>query len=590
MAADARRFSLVASELRESLARVVRWISWLLLPIVLLSFFGQLRALGGWNQAVTDGTLNQALVGSVAALISLVPQGLVLLTSLALSLGAIRLARKNVLAQELAAVEGLARVDVVCFDKTGTLTDGKIEFDRASFFDESQTAKCHSALATFAADPNANATASALGAQFNTEALTPKRRLEFSSARKWSAFETETETWILGAPEFVFPNQPDKLHQAELAAATGQRVLALARTSNKLNNDELPAGIEPMALLHFTEQLRSDAQETLAFFAAQEVEIYVISGDSPNTVAHTASRAGLQDVGEPIDASAFREDPAGLLNAIRNGRVIGRVHPEQKKLIIEHLQSLGHVVAMIGDGVNDCLALKQADLGIAMGSGASATKAVANLVILDEKFSSIPLVLAEGRRVVANIERVSKLFLTKTVWALAISITFGVLLWSFPYLPRQLTALDAFAIGIPAFLLALLPNNSIHRPGFLKRALRSAIPAGIFTAAGLIALTMVIRSDSTWTLEQTHTATVLLLSITSLWVLALQSQPINIARGAIFVGMTTLCAALFVTPLIGGFFGLVSLTNPQLLLILGIGLAANLAISVTAKALNLTKS
>lgn len=194
MAADARRFSLVASELRESLARVVRWISWLLLPIVLLSFFGQLRALGGWNQAVTDGTLNQALVGSVAALISLVPQGLVLLTSLALSLGAIRLARKNVLAQELAAVEGLARVDVVCFDKTGTLTDGKIEFDRASFFDESQTAKCHSALATFAADPNANATASALGAQFSTGVLTPTTRLEFSSARKWSAFETETET------------------------------------------------------------------------------------------------------------------------------------------------------------------------------------------------------------------------------------------------------------------------------------------------------------------------------------------------------------------------------------------------------------
>jgi cation-transporting ATPase E len=495
-----------------------------------------------------------------------------------------------VLAQELAAVEGLARVDVVCFDKTGTLTDGKIEFDRASFFDESQTAKCHSALATFAADPNANATASALGAQFSTGVLTPTTRLEFSSARKWSAFETETETWILGAPEFVIQSQPDTLREAQLAAATGQRVLALARTSNKLNNDELPAGIEPMALLHFTEQLRSDAQETLAFFAAQEVEIYIISGDSPNTVAHTASRAGLQDVGEPIDASAFREDPAGLLNAIRNGRVIGRVHPEQKKLIIEHLQSLGHVVAMIGDGVNDCLALKQADLGIAMGSGASATKAVANLVILDEKFSSIPLVLAEGRRVVANIERVSKLFLTKTVWALAISITFGVLLWSFPYLPRQLTALDAFAIGIPAFLLALLPSQARHRPGFLNRALRSAIPAGIFTAAGLIALTMVIRSDSTWTLEQTHTATVLLLSITSLWVLALQSGPFNPTRGAIFVGMMALCAVLFTMPFVRAFFGLVSLTNPQLLLILGIGLAANLAISVTAKALNLTHS
>lgn len=582
MAADARRFSLVASELRESLARVVRWISWLLLPIVLLSFFGQLRALGGWNQAVTDGTLNQALVGSVAALISLVPQGLVLLTSLALSLGAIRLARKNVLAQELAAVEGLARVDVVCFDKTGTLTDGKIEFDRASFFDESQTAKCHSALATFAADPNANATASALGAQFNTEALTPKRRLEFSSARKWSAFETETETWILGAPEFVFPNQPDKLHQAELAAATGQRVLALARTSSKLNNDELPAGIEPMALLHFTEQLRSDAQETLAFFAAQEVEIYVISGDSPNTVAHTASRAGLQDVGESIDATAFREDPAGLLNAIRNGRVIGRVHPEQKKLIIEHLQSLGHVVAMIGDGVNDCLALKQADLGIAMGSGASATKAIANLVILDEKFSSIPLVLAEGRRVVANIERVSKLFLTKTVWALAISITFGVLLWSFPYLPRQLTALDAFAIGIPAFLLALLPSQARHRPGFLRRTLIFAIPAGLSAALALITLNLTTGSSANLNTDQAHTATMVLLSITSLWVLALQSSPFNKVRAAILLAMAALSAAVFTVPLSQDFFAFVSLDAPTLLLVLSIGFATNALVSISS--------
>jgi cation-transporting ATPase E len=582
MAADARRFSLVASELRESLAKVVRWISWLLLPIVLLSFFGQLRALGGWNQAVADGTLNQAVVGSVAALISLVPQGLVLLTSLALSLGAIRLARKNVLAQELAAVEGLARVDVVCFDKTGTLTDGKIEFDRAAFFDESQKANCHSALATFAADPNANATASALGAQFNTGALAPKSRLEFSSARKWSAFETETETWILGAPEFVIQSQPEKLHEAEIAAATGHRVLALARTSSKLINDELPEGIEPMALLHFTEQLRSDAQETLAFFAAQEVDIYVISGDSPNTVAHTATRAGLQDVGEPIDASAFRDDPAGLLNALSKGRVIGRVHPEQKKLLVEHLQSLGHVVAMIGDGVNDCLALKQADLGIAMGSGASATKAVANLVILDEKFSSIPLVLAEGRRVVANIERVSKLFLTKTVWALAISIAFGVLLWSFPYLPRQLTALDAFAIGIPAFLLALLPSQARHQPGFLRRTLVFVIPAGLSAAFALIALNLATQSNPTVTDAQAHTATILLLSITSLWVLALQSSPFTKIRAAILLSMLAIATAVFTVPLSQDFFGFQSLDSATLLLVLSIGFAANAVVAISA--------
>ena len=564
MAADARRFSLVASELRESLARVIRWISWLLLPIVLLSFIGQLQSLGGWNQAVSDGTLTSALVGSVASLISLVPQGLVLLTSLALSLGAIRLARKKVLVQELAAVEGLARVDIVCLDKTGTLTDGKIAFDRLKTLEPNQESSIAGALATFANDPNANATASALSTNFSKDALTPTRRIDFSSERKWSAFETETETWILGAPDFVISNHTEALKLASQAAATGQRVLVLARSASKITENTLPANLVPVALIHFTEQLRSDATDTLAFFATQGVKVLVISGDNPETVAQTATRAGLTDIGEPIDASKFREDIKGLLAALTNSKVVGRVHPEQKKQIVEHLQSLGHVVAMIGDGVNDCLALKQADLGIAMGSGASATKAVANLVILDEKFSTIPLVLAEGRRVVGNIERVARLFLTKTVWALAISVTFGALLWSFPYLPRQLTAMDAFAIGIPAFLLALLPNANRHQPGFLKRTLQFAIPAGVSSASGVVALSLLINQDASWTTEQSHTATMILLSIASLWVLALNSTPISMIRSAILLAMFLMCVAIFTLPFVADFFGFVPLESSKL--------------------------
>lgn len=587
MAADARRFSLVASELRESLARVIRWISWLLLPIVLLSFIGQLQSLGGWNQAVSDGTLTRALVGSVASLISLVPQGLVLLTSLALSLGAIRLARKKVLVQELAAVEGLARVDIVCFDKTGTLTDGKIAFDRVTTLEPAQERSISRALATFANDPNANPTASALSANFPKDDLTPTRRIDFSSERKWSAFETEKETWILGAPDFVISNHTEALKLASQAAATGQRVLVLARSASKSIENNLPANLVPVALIHFTEQLRSDATDTLAFFAAQGVKVLVISGDNPETVAQTATRAGLTDIGEPIDASKFREDSNGLLNALANSKVVGRVHPEQKKLIVEHLQSLGHVVAMIGDGVNDCLALKQADLGIAMGSGASATKAVANLVILDEKFSTIPLVLAEGRRVVGNVERVARLFLTKTVWALAISVTFGALLWSFPYLPRQLTAMDAFAIGIPAFLLALLPNANRHQPGFLKRTLQFAIPAGVSSAAGVVALSLLINQDASWTTEQSHTATMILLSIASLWVLALNSAPISMIRSAILVAMFAICVATFTLPFVTDFFGFVPLESSKLvplLLLAGIvNILTSIAVKLTAR-------
>lgn len=588
IASDARRFSLVASELRDSLNKVVRWISWILLPIVLLSFFGQLQDLGGWQQALTDGTMPQALVGAVASLISLVPQGLVLLTSMALSLGAIRLARKNVLAQELAAVEGLARVDVVCFDKTGTLTDGNIAFDRATELVENYDDAWRAALATFASDPNANATASALKSEFSGTALRADKVIDFSSERKWSAIESGDKTYILGAADFVLVDKPEALELARVAAETGERVLALAVSTSKVTGDTLPANLSPLALLHFTEQLRPDAKDTLAFFAKQGVGVFVISGDNPATVAHAAARVGMTDVGEPIDASLYRENPAGLVEALTRGRVVGRVHPNQKQQLIEALQSQGHVVAMIGDGVNDCLALKQADLGIAMGSGAAATKAVANLVFLDGKFSTIPLVLAEGRRVVANVERVSRLFLTKTVWAFAISLYFGALLWSYPYLPRQLTAMDSFAIGIPAFLLALLPNDSLYKSGFLKRAIRFVLPAGVFAAAGLIALTALIRTDSTWTGEQAHTATMILLSMTSLWVLALHSTPINPPRIAIFTGMLALCAALFTVPWVGGFFGFVVLPNSQLLLVLAIGFAVNACVSVASKLLKTT--
>ena len=589
IASDARRFSLVASELRDSLNKVVRWISWILLPIVLLSFYGQLQDLGGWQQALADGTMPQALVGAVASLISLVPQGLVLLTSMALSLGAVRLARKNVLAQELAAVEGLARVDVVCFDKTGTLTDGNIAFDRATELVQNHDDAWRAALAAFASDPNANATASALKSEFSGAALHADKVIDFSSERKWSAIESGDKTYILGAADFVLVGNPEALELARLAAETGERVLALAVSTRKIVGDTLTTNLSPLALLHFTEQLRPDAKDTLAFFAKQGVGVFVISGDNPATVAHAAARVGMTDVGEPIDASLFRDNPAGLVEALTRGRVVGRVHPNQKQQLIEALQSQGHVVAMIGDGVNDCLALKQADLGIAMGSGAAATKAVANLVFLDGKFSTIPLVLAEGRRVVANVERVSRLFLTKTVWAFTISLSFGALLWSYPYLPRQLTAMDAYAIGIPAFLLALLPNDSLYKSGFLKRAVRFVLPAGVLAAAGVIALTALIRNDNTWIDDDAHTATMILLSMTSLWVLALHSTPINPPRVAIFTGMLALCAALFTVPWVGGFFGFVPLATSHLLVILAIGFAVNACVTVASKLLKTSR-
>jgi cation-transporting ATPase E len=581
LAAEAKRFSLVTSELRASLDKLVRWISWALLPVMAISLNGQLQARGGFEQALADGSWVEAVVGTIASLISVVPQGLVLLVSMAFALGAIRLARKNVLVQELAAVEGLARVDVVCFDKTGTLTSGEIEFTKQTPLAE--RAGWQDALALFAADPDANATARALAAEFQADAPTGAiTRVPFDSARKWSALASgRGQTWVLGAPEFVLQGGHEAvLSAAAEAAATGERVLVLAHSAASLTGTELPANLEPIALLHFAEQIRPDAKQTLDFFATQGTQVLVISGDNPETVAAVAARAGLTEIGKPVDASEFGDDIRALMTALEGSKIIGRVSPHQKRDVVSALQAAGHVVAMTGDGVNDVLALKQADLGLAMGSGSAATKSVANLILLDGKFSTLPLVLAEGRRVVANVERVSRLFLTKTVWAFTLALVFGLMMWSYPYLPRQLTVMDAFAIGIPAFALALLPNADRYRPGFLQRALKFVIPSGLIIGVAIIALTAFMRAGS-FTLEQSHTATMVLLSITSLWVLAIHSAALRSIRGVIFAGMLALCITAFTVPALAEVIGFAQLEFAQLWPVLALAVAANALVSIT---------
>ena len=581
LAAEAKRFSLVASELRESLAKLIRWISWALLPVMLISLNGQFQARGGITQALADGSWVDAVVGTIASLISLVPQGLVLLTSMAFALGALRLARKNVLVQELAAVEGLARVDLVCFDKTGTLTTGEVEYTGHSMIHEQATWR--EALALFAADPDANATASALASEFSSDAAPSSlQRVPFDSARKWSSLSPGAgHTWVLGAPEFVLQAvHKDVLSRASEAAANGERVLILAHSIRPIDGEQLPDKLEPVAILHFAEQIRDDAAETLKFFAAQGTNVLVISGDNPATVAKVAERSGLTDIGVPVDATDFVNDIGGLLRELGDAKVIGRVTPHQKRDIVAALQTAGHVVAMTGDGVNDVLALKQADLGLAMGSGSAATKSVANLILLDGKFSTLPLVLAEGRRVVANVERVSRLFLTKTVWAFTLALGFGIAMWSYPYLPRQLTIMDAFAIGIPAFALALLPNADRYRPGFLTRALVFVIPSGLIIGGAIIGLTAFMQVAA-WSSTQSHTGTMVLLSITSLWVLVLHARPLRGIRVVILAGMLTLCIATFTIAPLAEVLGFTGLELDKLGWVLALAVAANALVSLT---------
>ncbi len=569
---EAKKFSLVASELRNAINKVIKWISYALLPFVIIAANGQMQAHGGWVQAITDGSWLEATVAAIASVIAFVPQGLVLITSITFAVAAMGLARKNVLLQELPAVEGLARVDVVCFDKTGTLTEGDIEFEAIELVGANSLG--HEAiLAYFGNDPDANATARCLAPAFSGhEKLKHTSSVPFTSAQKWSSFTFDgNKTWTLGAPEFVLEKGHTVLTRAAELAATGRRTLVLVHED------------QPIALVTFREKIRSDAAQTVAFFREQGVSIRIISGDNPQTVAAVARDAGVQFEGDAFDAQNLPEDISELAEIMEQYTVFGRVTPEQKRNMVAALQLKGHVVAMTGDGVNDALALKKADMGIAMGSGSPATKAVSNLVLLDGKFSNLPGVVAEGRKVIANIERVSKLFLTKTTWALTLALTFGLLAWKFPFLPRQLSGIDSFTIGLPAFALALLPNPQRYIPGFLKRALSFTIPAGIAVALSVIALQVVAANQGWDNSDASRTATMVTMSVTGLWVLSTLARPLNGIKFGIFVGMFAVGVAIFTVPLATGYFGFSSLTWAQLAIAGGIGVAGGSLIELAAR-------
>jgi cation-transporting ATPase E len=527
LATEARRFELARSELIEGINRILRYVTWAIFPAAALLLVSQFSASDDWRDAVS---------GAVAGVVGMVPQGLVLLTSIAFGVAAITLARRKVLVQELPAVEGLARVDVVCFDKTGTLTDGNIVFDRIEQLDDE--APVEAALGALAADENRNATLNAIADAFpHTDAWERTASVPFSSARKWSAATfADHGTWVFGAPEMVWSGRGDDvMTRAETLAATGQRVLLLARTDSSLDGENLPAGLRIAGLVLFEEKVRLDAAETLAYFAHQGVALKVISGDSPRTVGAVAARVGMPHADRPVDARELPDDLDELGNVLDERSVFGRVTPHQKQEMVKALQARGHAVAMTGDGVNDALALKLADIGVAMGSGAPATRAVAQLVLLDGRFATMPGVVAEGRRVTANIERVSNLYITKTVWATLLAIAVGVVLWPYPFLPRHLTIIDSLTIGIPSFFLALAPNARRYVPGFVERVLRFAVPAGLVAAIATLAAFALARAHDLPLVQQRTGATLVMLMV-SLCVLVILASPLTWRR-AVLVGL-----------------------------------------------------
>jgi len=576
LAAEARRFTLVRSELIEGINRILRYVTWAIPPVAVLLIVTQLHS----HENVRD-----TVAGTVAALVGMVPQGLVLLTSIAFGVAAVTLARRQVLVQQLPAVEGLARVDVVCLDKTGTLTDGNVEFD--SLIPLGDGALAGAALGALADDETRNATLAAIGQAFPPpDGWARQAAVPFSSARKWSAASFAGHgAWVLGAPEMVLPSDQDELlSQAAGLAATGRRVLVLARAPGPLEEESLPADLRAVALILLAERLRPDAAETIAYFTSQGVTLKVISGDSPRTVGAVAARAGVPHADEPVDARQLPDDPGALGQLLEERSVFGRVTPHQKQAMVKALQARGHTVAMTGDGVNDVLALKLADIGIAMGSGAPATRAVAELVLLDGRFATLPGVVAEGRRVTANIERVANLFITKTVWATLLAVAVGVTLLPYPFLPRHLTIIDTLTIGIPSFFLALGPNPRRYVPGFTGRVLRFAIPAGTIVAAATFAA-FAVADALGLPLVQQRTAATLVALLLSLCVLVLQAWPLTWRRIVLVSAVLGGFVLLFPVRVVRNFYGLEVPRDVlgETLLIGGMGIAAMLGFWVISR-------
>ena len=470
-----------SSEMMKAINKIISVVSMCIVPFGIVLF---LKSVYVTNQALESG-----VVSTVAALIGMIPEGLVLLTSIALAVSSIRLAQHQTLCQDLFCVESLARVDVLCLDKTGTITEGCMQAEEVFPLDNSFD--CEKALnALSSAFTDVNPTLAAVREKYHDGTdMKLSAAIPFSSARKFSAAAFEGYgTAALGAPEFILKEVPEEVNKAALQyRQRGMRVLLLAHSNAKCTSDLLPDDMQPKALVILADKIRESAPQTLNYFKKQGVSLKVISGDDPLTVSCVAARAGLENADKYVDMSTVSEEYTA--EAAEKYTVFGRVTPWQKLALVKAMKSAGHKVAMTGDGVNDVLALKEADCSVAMQSGSDAARSVSQLVLLDSDFASMPLAVEEGRRVINNIERSAALFLVKTIFSFLLAVLFLILPFPYPFRPIQMTLISALTIGVPSFLLALEPNHSLVRGKFIGNVLKKAAPGGISVAAGVGLLT-----------------------------------------------------------------------------------------------------
>ncbi|MGN7136599.1 cation-translocating P-type ATPase [Streptomyces pseudogriseolus] len=580
LAEEASRFTLVHSELRSGISTILKYVTWMMVPTAIGLIISQL--------VVKDNELKGSIARTVGGIVPMVPEGLVLLTSVAFAIGVIRLGRKQCLVQELPAIEGLARVDTVCLDKTGTLTEGGMDVTELRVLgdaDETYVRKLLGELGS--ADPRPNASLKAIiDAYPDTTEWRLTDTLPFSSARKYSGATLDEGdgrlvTWLLGAPDVLLPHDDPALAETERMNREGLRVLLLARARDGVNADDLadPAavdGVRAVALVVLEQRLRPDAADTLRYFEEQDVSAKVISGDNAVSVGAVAGKLGLS--GTTVDARRLPAEPEAMAEELEAGTVFGRVTPQQKRTMVGALQSKGHTVAMTGDGVNDVLALKDADIGVAMGSGSEATRAVAQIVLLNNSFATLPSVVAEGRRVIGNITRVATLFLVKTVYSVLLAVLVVATQVEYPFLPRHLTLLSTLTIGVPAFFLALAPNKERARPHFVRRVMRYAVPGGVLAALATFATYLLARShySGPGSLGAETSAATLTLFLISIWVLAIIARPYTWWRVALVAAMAGAFLLVLAVPWLQDFFALrlVGMTMPWI----AVGIAAVTAV------------
>ncbi|MDT5192315.1 MAG: cation-transporting P-type ATPase, partial [Mycobacterium sp.] len=536
---------LVKSELRSGINKILQFITYLLIPAGLLIIYTQLFT--------TDAGWRESVLRTVGALVPMVPEGLVLMTSIAFAVGVVRLGRRQCLVQELPAIEGLARVDVVCADKTGTLTENGMRVSDLKSLTEGDVADVLASLAADDSRPNASMQAIA-EAYSSPPGWSATATAPFKSATKWSgASYGEHGNWGIGAPDVLLDPTSPQAEQAEQIGALGLRVLLLGASDRSVGSPDAPGEVTPVALVVLEQRVRPDARDTLDYFASQKVTVKVISGDNAVSVGAVAGTLGLH--GETMDARLLPSEPGELADTMQEYTTFGRVRPDQKRAMVHALQARGHTVAMTGDGVNDVLALKDADIGVAMGSGSSASRAVAQIVLLDNKFATLPYVVGEGRRVIGNIERVSNLFLTKTVYSVLLAVLVGMAGLSsklfgtdpllFPFQPIHVTIAAWFTIGIPAFVLSLAPNKERAHTGFVRRVMTSALPSGLVVGIATFASYLLAyegRAATPREQTQASTAALITLLVGALWVLAVVARPYEWWR----VGLVTVSALAYV--------------------------------------------